>query len=258
MTYEFWVPAAPVREHVNKLRAFGIGQRQIALLANVPYQCVKELVGGNTNTRGQATQRITNGAARRLLAVEMKYENVADNKTIPSKASVRRIQALCAIGYSLNWQADKLKTHPQTLLFALRRDRITNGMAKKVETLFNAYAFTPKVGKSKIERRGIAKTKNHAKRNGWVGAAFWENIELDDAPRPLANHRDYPQRIQSAIDGNSPRFAISEYSDAIRDLSAAGLTQAQMATILNVSAGTIRNIKNQKGQKWNPESTEQN
>lgn len=178
--YNFYTDAAPIRAHVQKLNDYGIGVRQVAKLANVSYITVQTLMTGHSQARHRLTKKITTGAAIRLLKVEAKHENLAPGRQIPVKGARRRIQALCAQGYSLRWQCEKLGYGYGNLQALVTRTKYCERATfDKIDALFNEYAYKKNVGHDRRSRQAVTRTINDAKKRGWLPAAAWDDIDLD-------------------------------------------------------------------------------
>ncbi len=258
MGYEFYVPAKPVRDHVKQLKKFGIGERQLALLANVSYVTIRTLMNGHSSNPGVMTTRITQGAARRLLQIEAKWENLADGAMVDAKPSQRRIQAMCVVGYSLRWQADAIETKFANYQRILKNKKVTRETADKITNLYKRYAFTPNTANDTHGKKAISITKNYARRQGWHGAAAYDDIETKAQMNFPITAVPYEARLRSALRlQGKPKFTEDERLQTITDLKKAGLTFKAIASIMTLSPATVSRTYN-KGRKWNPASTEQN
>jgi len=181
-TFHFYVPAAPIREHVKQLREFGIGHRQLAKIANVSPIVIQTLMNGHSTTPGKMTTRITNGAAQRLLKIQPEHRHLADGAMIDARGSQRRIQALCVQGYSLRWQATMIGTKYPNYHRILINKKITKQMADRVDELYQRLKFTPHRSDEPHGKKAIGITKGMAKKKKWVAAAAWINIDTDPKP----------------------------------------------------------------------------
>ena len=258
--YNFYVPADPVRQHVLRLREFGIGHRQLAKLAKVSPVVIMTLLNGHAAFPGRPTTRITNGAAMRLLKIEPKHEHLADGAMICSQGSQRRIQALCSVGYSLRWQADRVGTKFANYQRILKQNKVTKLMAERIDELFVAYAYESNQARDTHGKKAITITKNHAKRNGWVAAAAWDDIDKDKLPYGKVNNR-HPRietRLDELIHGGSATFDPDERIIAINHLKELGWTFTQIGKALHMAPATVSRQYKTKDTQWNPASTEQN
>lgn len=180
--FTFYVPAEPIREHVKTLREFGIGHRQLAKIANVSPVVIMTLMNGHSTSPGKMTTRITNGAAQRLLKIQPEHRHLADGAMINARGSQRRIQALCVQGYSLRWQATMIGTKYPNYHRILINDKITKQMAERIDELYKKHAYTPQRSDETHGKKAIGITKGYARKNKWVAAAAWNDIDRDRKP----------------------------------------------------------------------------
>jgi hypothetical protein len=180
--FTFYVPADPIRAHVKGLRDFGIGHRQLAKIANVSPIVIQTLMNGHSTTPGKKTTRITYGAAHRLLKIQPEHRHLADGAMIDARGSQRRIQALCVQGYSLRWQATMIGTKYPNYHRILINKKITKQMADRVDELYQRLKFTPHRSDEVHGKKAISITKGYARKNKWVAAAAWINIDTDPKP----------------------------------------------------------------------------
>lgn len=180
--WNFYTDAAPVRDHVKKLRAYGIGGKQLAKLAKVSIGVINTLNQGNSHKRGVPTKKVTTGAAIRILSVEMKLANVADGATIDAKVTRRQLEALAAVGYSFKWVAEMIGMPRQVIYKTYAAERVYGRTARAIDDLFNRYAYTRRTSDLPHVRKAITRTLAQAKRFGWVPAAAWDDIYHDERP----------------------------------------------------------------------------
>lgn len=258
--FSFYVPADPVREHVLRLRDFGIGHRQLAKVAKVSPVVIMTLLNGHPAYPGRPTTRITYGAATRLLKVKPEHQHLADGAMIGSRGSQRRIQALCAVGYSLRWQADTIGTQFPNYQRILKQDKITKSMADRIDELYNRYGFETKRATDSHGRKAITITKNYARRNGWVAGAAWDDIDKDKLPNGKSNNR-HPRiefRLNEVVNNRPAIFSEQERTLVINHLKSLGWSFTRIAQALHMAPATVSRHYKTKDNKWNPESTEQN
>lgn len=258
--FSFYVPAEPVREHVLKLRDFGIGHRQLAKVAKVSPVVIMTLLNGHPAYPGRPTTRITYGAASRLLRIQPEHRHLADGAVIASKGSQRRIQALCAVGYSLRWQADAIGTKFPNYQRILRQDKITKSMAERIDELFTRYGFETKRATDTHGKKAITIAKNNAKRHGWVAGAAWDDIDKDKVPNGKLQHKrqSLAFRLNQVENDRPATFTDQERLIAIEHLKNLGWSFTRIAETLHMAPATVSRHYKTKDNKWNQVSTEQN
>jgi hypothetical protein len=174
------VDAEPVRAHVAALKAAGLGNRRINALSGVSRTSLTALTSGRRCKGTGPTVKVWAHTANKLLSVPIPTDTtmVAGGVNIPSLGTVRRLQALVAIGHSQQSICDHLGWLPgnATRLFNGKQDYVTVSTAAKARVLFNELQLTP--GTCERARR-------RAKKLGWPPPLAWEEDAIDDpAARP--------------------------------------------------------------------------
>jgi lambda repressor-like predicted transcriptional regulator len=101
---------------------------------------------------------------------------------VDSKGTHRRLQALAVKGWSLAMIADRLGRTRQTLQRTMQRTRTTAEVAELVARVFDELWDVDPVPTTVPERIGIARTRGWAKRQGWLPALAWDDIDNDPDP----------------------------------------------------------------------------
>jgi len=116
-TWEPWADAAPVRNHVRRLRLAGASYEAIAAAAGVSPMTVHRLDRGQQHVPGRcavqrSSGRIRTVAAQRLLAVT---PAMVEQRAVRRDATGtrRRLQALIALGYPAASLARRLGVDPR-------------------------------------------------------------------------------------------------------------------------------------------------
>lgn len=181
------VDAAPVRDHIQRLQAYGMGWKRIAEVSGVGYTAVSQLIygrkGSNKDPRkGEILKRITKDKAEKLLAVKLDVSNLRPGAVINSRGFHRRVEALMCNGWSKSKIAALLDIPVRNFQIMLRRNGVTVkyhlGMIKLFDQLWNVEAPHG----SHRDLIAFNRSKNYAKRNRFVPALGWDDIDLDAAP----------------------------------------------------------------------------
>lgn len=167
------VDSAPIKAHLEQLRAAGVGKRTIATHAGVSQTVVNRLIGVD---HSRPAERVRPEIARRLLA--LRPDSLADGALTDAIGTTRRLQALVAIGWSqtqlavrIGWTVSNLN-----VLVLGRRDQVAVGTAKLVGQLYDELSMTP--GPSN-RARSLARTRS------WAPPLAWDDDTIDDrAARP--------------------------------------------------------------------------
>lgn len=178
-----YVDAAPAREHVQQLRAAGMGYRRIALVAGVTSNSVSTLLYGRPGSAGLTPrQQIRPALAAALLAVPVPGPvGLAPGAVTDPTGTRRRLQALVAMGWSVARIAAHSGVNRQRLDAALvgRRRilvRTAAAIARAYDDLWDA--VPPKATKG--QRIAKAKAQSRAERNGWLSPMAWDDDTIDD------------------------------------------------------------------------------
>ena len=180
--------AQPARDHIRRLQAAGMGWMRIAEAAGVHRSAVDTIL----YTRGKPgdpeyrrpRKRISKALEAKILAVEL---DLADHAVIDALGTRRRLQALVAIGWPIAQLAGHLGVDLRNFnRMIYRGPRTTAGTARAVVEFFDAnWDHVPPEFRAQV----VSRAKNLAKRNGWVPAAAWDDID-DPTEQPKADLED--------------------------------------------------------------------
>jgi transcriptional regulator with XRE-family HTH domain len=163
------VPAEPIRQHVQALRAAGVGSRRVEQLSGVSRSVIQALMNGRSIYGNQPSKTISAENAQRILAVEVKP---AAGCPVDITGTTRRLQALVAIGYT---QADLaarvgITAANATELFRGNRSVLLS-TAIKVRGIYEELSMRP--GPSDAARQ-------RAKKLRWAPPLAWEEDTIDN------------------------------------------------------------------------------
>jgi len=163
------VPAEPIRQHIQALRAAGVGSRRVEQLSGVSRSVIQALMNGRSIYGNQPSKTISAENAQRLLAVEVKP---AAGCPVDITGTTRRLQALVAIGYT---QADLaarvgITAANATELFRGNRSVLLS-TAIKVQGIYEELSMRP--GPSDAARQ-------RAKKLRWAPPLAWDDDTIDN------------------------------------------------------------------------------
>lgn len=185
IAYGRWQPyvdAEPARQHVLALRAAGMGPVTISRVSGVPHGSLGKLIYGDGQRGLAPSKRIRPETEAKILAVEPKLEYLAGGAKVPPLGTLRRVQALAAIGWSIAEQARRLDM-PRLRLDRLdQREYVQARTARAIDALFRELCMTP--GPSKRARLA-------AERRGWLPPLAWDDIDADEQPGGEVEADDY-------------------------------------------------------------------
>lgn len=159
--------------------------------------------------------------------------------------SRRRLQALCAIGYSQPDLADLLGVTQQRVwqYLAGPRPTVLRSTAEKIDALYVQLADRPS------RNRRAVWAINTARRNGWLPPLWWDDDTIDDpAVRSGAQTSSDvctvdPVVVERLLDGQPPLHVTrAERVEAVRLLDSRGVTVTEISRRLRMSGGRVTQI----------------
>ncbi|MEU9806247.1 DNA-binding protein [Mycobacterium sp. NPDC050853] len=158
-----YVDSAPVRARLTLLHAAGYSWAHIAELADLSEHGVRLIRDGEYDS-----VRMHSAKAILTIPIPGRFDGSGYVSTV---GTVRRLQALAAIGWSFDALAKMMGTHRNVLLSLLKRERMLARRAREIAELFTRLHLTP--GPSEKARR-------HARGNGWPVPFAWDEDTIDD------------------------------------------------------------------------------
>lgn len=165
------VDSTEARQHIEWLRAHGMGTRRIAELSGVSRSVLRAILGQRCDRTGA---KIRPETAAKILAVRPDEENLADAARVPAGATARRLQALIAIGWTRQELARRIGCTSANMRYHLLDDSylVSVATARRVASIYDELSMTPPPD-SLATRRALAL----ARRRGWVPPLEWDDIE---------------------------------------------------------------------------------
>lgn len=227
-TWQPYVEAKPVQDHVAALRDAGASTPAIAKAAGVSTATLGRILYGWNGQRPDAKMRRESAAA--LLAVRVEDCPVADGVRVDATGTRRRIQALVAMGWSFTALAPEMGFHPRPLGDMARGNWISAGSARKVKAAYKRLIhFTPEQCGVQPQARALA--KRVAAREGWVPPGAWDDID-DPACLP-----------DLGTDDPVNRTTIAAYRHTeIQHLASAGVSEHEIAERLGMARAYVHDL----------------
>ncbi|MFF7329724.1 hypothetical protein [Streptomyces sp. NPDC008150] len=221
-TWQPFVDAAPVREHLRDLEAAGINAHRVAALTGLPYQTVREFLHHAYGNRRARRSRTSAETAQKILAV------TADG-TLPgfvdATATRRRIQALVARGWPMSRLGEHIGITPKHVYKITTQRYVYHHTARAVEDAYHRLA-AKRPDKSGIAKREAAIARRRAAANRWPTPAYW--ADLGDLIADPDFEPEYG-RLQAEIIAEEARWLMT----------AGRLNRQQAADRLGVSLFTV-------------------
>ena len=242
-----WAPlvdAAPVRAHIETLRAAGIGVDQIARLAGLSSSHVRELVP-HSRTGRRPIQRVRSETAQRLLAVAVTDANRAARSHVDATGTSRRLQALLAIGWTHTALAAELCRSTTSLKRSMTSETVTARTVRQVSDLYDRLWDKQPQHANDEELTAINAARALAASHGWPPPMAWDHIDTDPSPRAdppeLTDELD-EIAIERAVAGDGIRLehlTIAEQNEVVRRLTDRGKSIRDIAEQLATTKRTV-------------------
>jgi hypothetical protein len=207
---DWFVDTAPLRQHIEELRAAGLGYGRVAALAGYHADTISDIAHGKK-------RRTTAETAAKILALEVPPAIRPTLCHIPAIGTQRRLQALVAFGYSHMALAARLGIGNSALGRVYRQTRVTAQLAHNVDALFRELQLIPGP-----DRRA----RLRAQRMGWALPLAWDEDTIDDpAAQPAGSRHPEPSR-------RVPADFADQYAELRDDVK---LSDEQIAARLGIS-----------------------
>ena len=251
------VTVAPVLEHVHMLRAVTrAGVARIAATASVSPSVLQLALYGSSSPDQRriplSERTIRADVARAIL--DLTPEQLSP-PIVPSTGTVRRLQALAAIGYwpTLLFRLMDMHSHSFARLLHGKRERVLATTHELAVRLFAEHWDQPLTG-ARADR-----ARAHAKRYGWVGPLAWDDLDdPTESPtvRPvvaISDDEDLVDEVAVAavLAGERVRLTPADRAAAVKSLHAQGLQDTEIAARLRCADETVRRIRHRLHLKAN-------
>lgn len=173
-----YVDARPAREHVQQLMAAGMGYHRIADVAGIGRTGLSKLLWGDPARGQQPSRRIRPTSADKLIAVQL---DLAPGARVPATGTVRRLQALVALGYSISALGRALDVNRGNMSGLMTVAAVTRRRADQVAELYDAWSMRLPAETNQRERISASRARNHARAHGWPPPLAWDDDALDNA-----------------------------------------------------------------------------
>ncbi|MGW9245803.1 hypothetical protein [Streptomyces badius] len=160
------VPPGPAAQHVQKLADAGWTIGQIAAAARCAERTLLDL-------RAQTNKTIQKALADRILTARPTLATVPGTTKVPAVGTVRRVQALRAIGYSLAEIAAAMGMAKTALSNTVcgRRPTVAVDTARAAQRVYKQLGKRPGTSRRATNRAAVM---------GWAPPAAWDDDTIDD------------------------------------------------------------------------------
>jgi transcriptional regulator with XRE-family HTH domain len=178
-TWQPFVEAEPIRQHVRDLQACGLGLRRIAETAGVDRKRLQALLNGRSERGTGPQEKIRPQIAAAILAVEPSLDLLGDKTVIDASGTRRRLQALVALGWSQAKLATRLGWTPGNFGTLMKEPRTVVATARKVRALYDALWDEAPPEADYREKIAASRARNHATKHGWLPPQAWDDDFID-------------------------------------------------------------------------------
>lgn len=178
-TWQPWADAEPTRQHLRNLQACSIGLRRIATLAGVDRKRLQAILTGRPERGTGPQEKIRPALAAAILAIEPDSGNVAEHTPVDATGTLRRLQALVAVGWPQAQLAARLGMAPGNFSALLDRSQVTAVTACAVRALFDQL-WNADPAMHGVGAQAVSRARNHARTNGWAPVGAWDEDTIDD------------------------------------------------------------------------------
>lgn len=243
------VPAGKVVAHVNDLLQHTT-RRGVAVAAGLNDTRLGRLLSGEQKT-------IHKDVAARILAVTL--DDIGDRHYVSARPTIRRLQALVCLGYTLAELARKVdanETHIQRLAGVGMYDGVHRDLDQRVRALYDDLCMTVPQPTDRYDKARAANARTLAKKRGWHPPLAWDDIDTDPNPAmvtPVRLHRpkddiDEAVVLRRCAGETTPEHPTrAEREEIVRRLHAQGRNDRQIGDTAGMPHETAQRIRSDLG-----------
>ena len=194
--------AQPVREHIEQLRAQGMGINTIADASGVSRGAIARIIYGEPGKNRAPSKTVLVRTATGILAVTPTLDTMRDGATVDGTGTRRRLQALAYNGWTQNRLSRELGCTPQHVAYlTTATGGVTAANARRVRDLYKRLWDVAPTPANKWEAGGIRRAKDTARKHQWAPGLAWDDID-DPAATPDTGQPDdaYDSRRKVHLD----------------------------------------------------------
>ncbi|MEU0831250.1 hypothetical protein [Streptomyces sp. NPDC005969] len=184
-TWNKFIDAEPVRQHLLTLHAAGITIYRVAALTGMEYANVRIYTQHGYKNSEPRRRRITPEVAARILALNI-------NEITPAKIDAtglrRRIQALAAIGWPTEHVASRAGLSPRHISTLIQQPMVLASTAQAITAAYDDLRHRS------ARRNGVSKnvanrTRNRAAAKRWPPPKYWDETGAIDDPHFIPEYK---------------------------------------------------------------------
>lgn len=240
-THRGMVPKTATVEHLQRLHAAGVTNRDIFRCSGLDVATIRRLLTGKGAHVFPQTERA-------VLAVKVNGFTARPPKAWVSPiGSVRRIQALLALGWTGVEIAERAGRPKEWAMRILHFERIEEASRRQVEAVYDELSMTVPSG------RYANHTRRWAAAKGWMPPLAWDDDTIDDpAATPQLKQRHTARgmdelAVHVAVNGGSVHLIPEERREVVRILHARRWSDARIAARADCDPRTVFRIRDELG-----------
>ncbi|MFF9690271.1 hypothetical protein [Streptomyces sp. NPDC014623] len=176
-TWQPFVSAVPVREHLLRLRECSLGTRRVAEIAQVDRKRLQAVINGRPERGTGPQEKVRPALAIAVLQVRPTLDNLGSVVPIDATGTHRRLQALGAAGWPRAQLAQRLGRPQLSDLFASARTQVRT--ARRTRDLYDVlWAADPRAHGVCVSAYNRA--RNNAVQLQWAPVGAWDDDTIDD------------------------------------------------------------------------------
>lgn len=219
-TWQPYVDAEPVREHVRALQSCGMGLRTIATVSGIDRKRLQGVLSGRTERGTGPQERVRPALAAAVLGVEPTLDNLGSAVSVDATGTRRRLQALVAAGWPQARLALRMGMTPNNFCSTVKNERVivrTVRLARGVyDELWNQ---DPRA--HGVDKQAYSRALHHAASRGWAPVGAWDDDTIDDpsAVPWTASGRSRPGREELAAARREEIAHLIQFDVPERDIA---------------------------------------
>ncbi|MHA7145465.1 hypothetical protein ACX80U_12180 [Arthrobacter sp. TmT3-37] len=174
------VEAGPVREYCFELGRQGISIKRLRTLTGLSSATLGRLMYGVPSQGLSPRARVERETAEKIMAVRPSLDLMAPGHLVPAIGTVRRLQALVCLGYSITRLGNRISMTGSNTTKVMQQDEVTARTALAVRALYDELWNKPAPCSDQRSRQSASRARNYARRNGFAPPLAWDDETIDD------------------------------------------------------------------------------